>query len=93
LHGIGKWWQVNGESICGTTRTPLPVQAWEESTRKANTLYLHVFEWPRDGKLVVGGLKNKARRAFLLSDAKRAPLPAERLNPLESKTAGGRARA
>lgn len=83
LHGIGKWWQVNGESIRGTTRTPLPVQAWGESTRKANTLYLHVFEWPRDGKLVVGGLKNKARRAFLLSDAKRAPLPAERLNPLD----------
>jgi alpha-L-fucosidase len=82
LHGIGKWWQVNGESIRGTTRTPLPVQAWGESTRKGNTLYLHVFEWP-NGKLVVGGLKNQVKRAFLLSDAKRALLPAERLNALD----------
>ena len=25
------------------TRTPLPVQAWGESTRQGNTLYLHVL--------------------------------------------------
>jgi hypothetical protein len=67
LQGIGEWWQVNGASIRGTGRTPLPVQAWGESTRKANTLYLHVFDWPRDGKLVVGGLKTRAAKAYLLA--------------------------
>ena len=44
LDGIGAWMKVNGESIHGTTATPLPVQAWGESTRKGNTLYLHVLE-------------------------------------------------
>lgn len=67
LKGIAAWWKVNGESIRGTTRTPLAVQAWGESTRKGNTIYLHVFDWPSDGKLVVGGLKTEVTRAHLLS--------------------------
>jgi hypothetical protein len=83
LQGIGRWWKVNGDSIRGTTRTPLPVQAWGESTRKGNTLYLHLFEWPRDGRLVVGGLKTQVKQAFLLSDTKCAKLGWERLNPLD----------
>jgi len=70
LQGIGDWWQFNGESIRGTTRTPLAVQAWGESTRKGNTLYLHVFDWPRDGRLVVGGLQTDISKAWLLADAK-----------------------
>jgi len=61
LKGIGDWWRVNGESIRGTTRTPLPVQTWGESTVKGNTLYLHVFNWPTNGELVVGGLKSETR--------------------------------
>jgi hypothetical protein len=68
LQGIGKWWALNGESIHGTTRTPLAVQAWGESTRKGNTLYLHVFQWPAGGKLVVGGLKTGVTKASLLAD-------------------------
>jgi alpha-L-fucosidase len=67
LEGIGAWWKVNGESIRGTTRTPLPVQAWGESTRKGNRLYLHVFRWPDDGKLVIGGLKTPVAKAALLA--------------------------
>jgi alpha-L-fucosidase len=67
LQGIAQWWRVNGEAIRGTTRTPLPVQAWGESTCKGNRLYLHVFEWPRDGQLVLGGLKSTIKRAYLLA--------------------------
>jgi alpha-L-fucosidase len=66
LQGIGAWWQVNGESIRGTTRTPLPVQSWGESTRKGKTLYLHVFDWPGNGKLVIGGLKSRVNSARIL---------------------------
>lgn len=67
LENIGAWWQINGESIRGTTRTPLAVQAWGESTCKPGTLYLHVFQWPSDGKLVVGGLKSAVTVAQLLA--------------------------
>jgi hypothetical protein len=83
LDGIGQWMKLNGESIRGTTRTPLAVQAWGESTRKDNTLYLHVFQWPANGELVVGGLKSPVKRAWLLGDAQSAPLPVTRLNPLD----------
>lgn len=44
LRGIGKWLAVNGDSIYGSERTPLPVQAWGESSTKGNMLYLHVFD-------------------------------------------------
>jgi alpha-L-fucosidase len=83
LKGIGQWWQVNRDSIRGTTRTPLPVQAWGESTRNGNTLYLHVFAWPRDGQLVLAGLKSEVERAYLLADPKRLALPSQRLSPLD----------
>lgn len=72
LKGIGAWWKINGESIRGTTRTPLAVQAWGESTRKGNRLYLHVFDWPADGKLVVGGLKADVTTSHLLSSPGKA---------------------
>ena len=74
LEGIGAWWKINGESIRGTTRTPLPVQAWGESTRKGNRLYLHVFQWPDDGTLPIGGLKTPITTAWLLADPSK-PLP------------------
>jgi len=66
---MAKWWQINGESIQGCDRTPLAVQTWGESTRKGNRLYLHVFDWPSDRKLVVGGLKSRVRAPRLLADA------------------------
>ena len=67
LLGIGKWLAVNGKSIYRTERTPLPVQSWGESTLQGNTLYLHVFNWPSDGKLVVGGLKSPVTKVYLLT--------------------------
>jgi len=90
LKGIGDWWRVNGESIRGTTRTPLTPQTWGESTRKGDTLYLHVFQWPTNGQLVVGGLKSNFKpRAGLLSSENMmgakdmAGFPLSRLNALD----------
>lgn len=77
LHGIGGWMQQNGESIYGTTATPLPVQPWGESTRKGNKLYLHVFQW--SNTLYVGGLYGKVENAYLL--AGRQPVKVTRVNP------------
>jgi alpha-L-fucosidase len=83
LEGVGTWMKANGESIRGTDRTPLPVQAWGESTRRGNQIYLHVLRWPRKGKIVVGGLKSPVKRAYLLADARRKPLSAKRSGPLD----------
>jgi alpha-L-fucosidase len=78
LRGIGQWMSVNAESIRGTQRTPLAPQAWGESTRRLDTFYLHVFDWPRDGKLIVGGVEGDIARARLLSGG--AEVRAERSN-------------
>ncbi|MFL9484000.1 alpha-L-fucosidase [Chitinophagaceae bacterium LWZ2-11] len=67
LKGIGTWMQKNGESIYGTTASPLPFQNWGVSTLKANRIYLHVFDYPSDGKLNVGGLKTMPGKIYLLS--------------------------
>jgi hypothetical protein len=83
LQGIGKWMAVNGDSIHGTTRTPLQVQAWGESTAKGDTLFCHVFHWPSDGKLLVGGLKSNVKQAYLLSDTSKSPLKVTRVNDLD----------
>jgi alpha-L-fucosidase len=82
LEGIGAWMKVNGDSIRGTTRSGLPVQAWGETTRKGNTLYLHVTNWPRKGRIVVGGLKSNVKSATLLADPKK-PLKTSRAGALD----------
>ena len=78
LAGIGKWMAINGESIHGTQRTPLDRQAWGDSTVKGDTLYLHVMNWPADGKLLVGGLLSEVKQAYLLNDSSRKRLKTER---------------
>ncbi|GAB3851565.1 hypothetical protein GCM10028822_18360 [Hymenobacter terrigena] len=75
LKGIGAWMARNSESIYGTHASPLALQSWGVSTQKGNKLYLHVFNWPSNGKLVVGGLKGTITKAYLLADAGKKSLP------------------
>jgi alpha-L-fucosidase len=78
LEAIGSWLHTNGESIYGCGLTPLAIQPWGTSTRKDNTLYLQVFDWPADGELIVGGLKSDPTSAELLEIDGRAKLEFER---------------
>ncbi len=73
LHDVGQWLRVNGEAIYGTNRSPFAYLPWGVATRKGGTLYLHVFEWPNDGKLTIP-LNNEAVSATLLSDGKELPV-------------------
>lgn len=67
LEGIGEWMRKNGESIYQTNASPLPLQSWGVSTVGKNKLYLHVFNWPTDGKLYVGGLKSAVGKLYFLA--------------------------
>lgn len=72
LKNVGAWMKVNGEAIYGTQRSPLDTLPWGRCTRKENgkgtILYLSVFNWPADGKLLVPGVKNPVRAARLLAN-------------------------
>ncbi|HEV2318285.1 MAG TPA: alpha-L-fucosidase, partial [Verrucomicrobiae bacterium] len=70
LNEIGQWMKVNGAAIYGTSAGPFTRQLpWGRCTSKTSgrrtTLYLHVFDWPGDGRLAVP-LLNKIKRASLL---------------------------
>lgn len=67
LRAMGAWLRVNGESIYGTTASPFSrLPFFGRATTKGDTLYLHVFQWPLDGRLAVPGLENRVVSAKLL---------------------------
>ncbi|MCU0782746.1 MAG: alpha-L-fucosidase [Verrucomicrobia bacterium] len=75
LKAVGAWMKVNGEAIYATTATPFKRLPWGRCTQKVSggetTLYLHVFNWPADGNLVVPGLKNSVKSARLLAGGRK----------------------
>ena len=83
LNGIGKWMDANSESIYGTECSPLALQPWGVCTQKKDKLYLHVFDWPINGKLIIGGIKSDLKKAYLLNDPAKKALRIGRINPLD----------
>jgi alpha-L-fucosidase len=72
LKEIGDWMKTNSEAIYATKAGPLASTPWGRCTKKETgnntTLYLSVFDWPADGKLLVSGVKNEIISASLLAD-------------------------
>ena len=72
LKGVAAWMKDNSESIYRTTRTPFARLNWGRCTKKefvnGTKLYLHIFDWPKDGKLELPGLRSKVEAAYFLAD-------------------------
>ena len=71
LQQVGAWMKTNGEAIYGTQATPFKKLTWGRCTTKPagddTILYLHVFNWPGDGKLIIPGLNNVVKSAEVLN--------------------------
>jgi alpha-L-fucosidase len=76
LQAIGVWLKENGEAIYGTQAGPFPRRlAWGRTTQKSHadgsvTLYLHIWDWPADGKIVLPGLHDIPASGRMLTDGK-----------------------
>lgn len=81
LREIGAWTKRYGAAIYGTQASPLDTLAWGRCTMKREgddtLLYLHVFERPANGELVLPGVGNEPLSAGYLAGP-RVLLPVER---------------
>jgi len=66
LREVGAWTSKNGESIYGTRGGPIPPHPWGVTTRKGNTVYVHILDLP-DASLLLPPLPSAVRSARLLN--------------------------
>ena len=75
LKATGKWMDVNGESIYGTTYSPVDFDFWWGAmTQKDQTVYLHVLEWRKEG-IEFNGIVGKPSKVYFLADKEKKALP------------------
>ncbi|MCC6319037.1 MAG: alpha-L-fucosidase [Gemmatimonadaceae bacterium] len=46
LREVGQWMAVYGSSIHGTRRGPVPPRQWGSTTRRGDSVFVHVLDWP-----------------------------------------------
>jgi alpha-L-fucosidase len=76
LQAMGRWLHTNGEAIYGTEAGPFSISkspAWGRATQKTKptggtTLYVHVWNWPADGKIVLTGVQQASLSGRLLAN-------------------------
>jgi alpha-L-fucosidase len=84
LDAVGKWMDTNGKTIYGSERGNLNADASCNYSRKGNTLYVHVYDWPGhtpaaewldfykpEMVVAIGGLKPKVLSARVLKTDKK----------------------
>jgi len=65
LREVGQWVQAHEDALHGANPTPLGPLPWGECTARDGRLYLHVAQWPAEGRLLVPGLAGSVRAARL----------------------------
>jgi alpha-L-fucosidase len=73
LQTMGRWLQTNGRSIYGTRAGPIPPRSWGATTRRGDTVYVHVLSWT-DRQLAIPALGARVRRAYLLDGGQAVPV-------------------
>ena len=66
LQRVGAWLAQNGASIYGTRGGPFPPGDYGVSTRKGDTVYVHVLQWP-EGEVVLPPPGSRVVSARLLA--------------------------
>lgn len=68
LEAMGRWMDVNGESIYGSSASPIPGVEWGRTTynQQKKILYLHIFDWPTAGEITLKDVPASVTEATLL---------------------------
>ena len=66
LKAMGEWTNANGEAVYGATASPYDMPKWGRYTKKDGVVYAHVFNWPKDGNLIINK-DIKVKKASLLA--------------------------
>jgi alpha-L-fucosidase len=67
LHEIGRWMETYGESVRGTRKGPVPPRAWGATTRRGDTVFVHVLDW-EDPVLALPDIGVHVIRAWRMDD-------------------------
>lgn len=74
LEAMGRWLDVNGEAIYGAQRGPIQGADGLRTTQKPDKVFVHVFDWPEGGQIVVPTVGGTITGGYLLADPARTPL-------------------
>ena len=67
LAAIGDWLRAHGASIYGTRGGPIPPRVWGATTRRGDTVFVHVLDW-HDRLLAVPDIGARVLRATMFDD-------------------------
>ena len=73
LRSIGDWLATYGASIYGTRGGPVPPRAWGATTRRGDTVFVHVLDWA-DPTLALPDLGARVLRAAMLKGGAAVPI-------------------
>ena len=76
LTEVGEWMRKYGSTIYETERCRVTNSVMANFTRKGNTLYVHVYNWP-GSTVAVGGLRTKVKSARLFATGQPAKVEQE----------------
>jgi alpha-L-fucosidase len=68
LRELGAWLATYGTSVYGTRGGPVPPRDWGVTTRRGDTVFVHVLNWP-DRTLAMPPLEGQVRSARMLAGA------------------------
>ncbi len=74
LKAMGRWLRTNGDAIYGTEAGPYAKSPqWGRVTQRfkpegGSTVYVHVWDWPANGKIVLPGVQVAARSGRMLAN-------------------------
>lgn len=66
LREVGRWMDQFGSSIHGTRAGPITPRDWGVTTRRGDTIFVHVLNW-RDRQLAIPALEGRIAAARLMS--------------------------